>query len=125
MLWSRLCGNIAFSHVACDNIDNVVNKKPEEMEKHDIPAVEVVQPAEKDHAEAPQIKGPVDVPERKKAEEAQLDRPNAGREINQSWNVHWNLISAQSMMFCLFIQVLLCQRQRPIATNLPFLTMKS
>lgn len=65
------------SHV---HIDNVANKKPEEIEKPNVPAVEVVQPVEKDHAEAPQIKGPVEVPERKKEEEAQLDRPNAGKE---------------------------------------------
>ncbi|XP_027145132.1 putative sodium-coupled neutral amino acid transporter 10 isoform X3 [Larimichthys crocea] len=57
--------------------DNPANKKPVEIEKPDVPAVEVVQHV--DRAEPPQIKGPVEVPERKKKEEeAQLDRPDAG-----------------------------------------------
>lgn len=64
----------------CLHIDNVANKKPEEVQKPDLPAVEAVKPVEKDHAEAPQIKGPVEVPERKKEEEVQLDRPDAGKE---------------------------------------------
>lgn len=51
-----------------------------EIEKPDLPAVEVVQPAERDQAEPPQIKGPVELPERKKEEEVQLDRPDAGKE---------------------------------------------
>ncbi|GLD57565.1 putative sodium-coupled neutral amino acid transporter 10 [Lates japonicus] len=59
--------------------DNPPNKKPVEIEKPDLPAaVEVVQPVERDQAEPPQIKGPVEVPERKKEEEVQLDRPDAG-----------------------------------------------
>uniref|UniRef100_A0A7N6A1D4 Amino acid transporter transmembrane domain-containing protein n=1 Tax=Anabas testudineus TaxID=64144 RepID=A0A7N6A1D4_ANATE len=56
----------------------------EDVEKPDIPAVEVVQPLEKDRAEAPQIKGPVEVPERKKEEEVQLDRPKAGVAVPEA-----------------------------------------
>lgn len=60
-------------------VDNPANKKPVEIEKPDVPAVEVVQHV--DRAEPPQIKGPVEVPERKKKEEeAQLDRPDAGKQ---------------------------------------------
>uniref|UniRef100_A0A8C4H5V2 Solute carrier family 38 member 10 n=1 Tax=Dicentrarchus labrax TaxID=13489 RepID=A0A8C4H5V2_DICLA len=47
-----------------------------EIEKPDLPAVDVVKPVE--GAEPPQIKGPVEVPERNKDEEVQLDRPDAG-----------------------------------------------
>lgn len=65
----------------CLHADNPPNKKPVEIEKPDLPAaVEVVQPVERDQAEPPQIKGPVEVPERKKEEEVQLDRPDAGKE---------------------------------------------
>uniref|UniRef100_A0A8C4H602 Solute carrier family 38 member 10 n=1 Tax=Dicentrarchus labrax TaxID=13489 RepID=A0A8C4H602_DICLA len=56
--------------------DNPANKKPVEIEKPDLPAVDVVKPVE--GAEPPQIKGPVEVPERNKDEEVQLDRPDAG-----------------------------------------------
>nr|XP_046233536.1 putative sodium-coupled neutral amino acid transporter 10 isoform X1 [Scatophagus argus] len=56
--------------------DNPANKKPVEIEEPDLPAVKVVQPVER--AEPPQIKGPVEPPERKKEEEVQLDRPGAG-----------------------------------------------
>ncbi|XP_055005885.1 putative sodium-coupled neutral amino acid transporter 10 isoform X2 [Boleophthalmus pectinirostris] len=52
--------------------DNVPNKKPVEMEKPEIPVA-----VDRDQAEPPQIKGPVDLPERKKDEEVQLDRPEA------------------------------------------------
>ncbi|CAB1450682.1 unnamed protein product [Pleuronectes platessa] len=55
--------------------DNPPNKKPVEIEKPDLP---VVQPVERDQAEPPQIKGPVELPEGKKGEEVQLDRPDAG-----------------------------------------------
>ncbi|KAM6964542.1 putative sodium-coupled neutral amino acid transporter 10 isoform 2-T2 [Tautogolabrus adspersus] len=58
--------------------ENTLNKKPVEMEKPALPVVEVVKPVDRG-AEPPQIKGPVDVPERKKKEEeVQLDRPDAG-----------------------------------------------
>lgn len=50
----------------------------QEIEKPDLPAVAVVQPVERDPAEPPQIKGPVEVQE--KEEEVQLDRPDAGKE---------------------------------------------
>ncbi|KAK7919806.1 hypothetical protein WMY93_011090 [Mugilogobius chulae] len=53
--------------------DNVPNKKPVEIEKPEIPVA-----VERDQGEPPQIKGPVDLPERKKDEEVQLDRPEAG-----------------------------------------------
>ncbi|XP_034426012.1 putative sodium-coupled neutral amino acid transporter 10 isoform X1 [Hippoglossus hippoglossus] len=55
--------------------DNPPNKKPVEIEKPDLP---VVQPVERDPAEPPQIKGPVEIPEGKKGEEVQLNRPDAG-----------------------------------------------
>ncbi|XP_038592095.1 putative sodium-coupled neutral amino acid transporter 10 isoform X1 [Micropterus salmoides] len=58
--------------------DNLPNKKPMEIEKPDLPAVEVVQPVERGQAEPLQIKGPVELPEGKKEEEVQLDRPDAG-----------------------------------------------
>uniref|UniRef100_A0A3B4WPL7 Solute carrier family 38 member 10 n=1 Tax=Seriola lalandi dorsalis TaxID=1841481 RepID=A0A3B4WPL7_SERLL len=51
---------------------------PAEIEKPDLPGVPVVQPVERDQAEPPQIKGPVELPKRKKEEEVQLDRPDAG-----------------------------------------------
>lgn len=41
------------------------------------PAREALVPEEKDPAEPPQIKGPIEVPDRKN-EEVQLDRPEAG-----------------------------------------------
>ncbi|XP_029693164.1 putative sodium-coupled neutral amino acid transporter 10 isoform X2 [Takifugu rubripes] len=55
--------------------DNPANKNPLKIEKPDPPAVHDLQPGKR--AEPPQIKGPVDIPERKK-EEVQLDRPHAG-----------------------------------------------
>ncbi|XP_078136208.1 putative sodium-coupled neutral amino acid transporter 10 isoform X2 [Sander vitreus] len=58
--------------------DNPPNKKPAEIEKAELPAVQVVQPVERGPAEPPQIKGPVELPDRKKDEEVQLDRPDAG-----------------------------------------------
>ncbi|XP_028423040.1 putative sodium-coupled neutral amino acid transporter 10 isoform X1 [Perca flavescens] len=58
--------------------DNPTNKKPAEIEKPELPAVQVVQPVERGPAEPPQIKGPVELPDRKKDEEVQLDRPDAG-----------------------------------------------
>ncbi|XP_029933358.1 putative sodium-coupled neutral amino acid transporter 10 isoform X2 [Myripristis murdjan] len=54
---------------------SVIKKATEKLKP---PAVEVVQPVERDPAEPPQIKGPVELPERKKVEEVQLDRPDAG-----------------------------------------------
>ncbi|KAM7371015.1 hypothetical protein PAMP_010517 [Pampus punctatissimus] len=54
------------------------NKKSVEIEKPDVPAVEVVEPVKREPAEPPQIIGPVELPERKKEEEVQLDRPDAG-----------------------------------------------
>ncbi|XP_019938844.2 putative sodium-coupled neutral amino acid transporter 10 isoform X2 [Paralichthys olivaceus] len=58
--------------------DNPPNKKPVEIEKPDLPAAAGVQPVARDQAEPPQIKGPVELPEGKKGEEVQLDRPDAG-----------------------------------------------
>ncbi|KAI9518561.1 hypothetical protein NQZ68_035931 [Dissostichus eleginoides] len=57
--------------------ENLSIKKPVEMAKPDLPPVEAAQPVERDPPEAPQIKGPVELPE-KKEEEVQLDRPDAG-----------------------------------------------
>ncbi|XP_026170681.1 putative sodium-coupled neutral amino acid transporter 10 isoform X4 [Mastacembelus armatus] len=54
------------------------DKKPVEIEKPDVPGAEVVDAVRRDQAEPPQIKGPVELPERKKEEEVQLDRPDAG-----------------------------------------------
>ncbi|XP_047464105.1 putative sodium-coupled neutral amino acid transporter 10 isoform X2 [Mugil cephalus] len=54
--------------------DQPANKKPVEIEKPDHPGL---QPVEREQGEPPQIKGPVE-PERKKVEEVQLDRPDAG-----------------------------------------------
>uniref|UniRef100_A0A8D3EEC9 Solute carrier family 38 member 10 n=1 Tax=Scophthalmus maximus TaxID=52904 RepID=A0A8D3EEC9_SCOMX len=58
--------------------NNPANKKPVEIEKPDLPAVALVDPVERGQAEPPQIKGPVELPEGKKGEEVQLDRPDAG-----------------------------------------------
>lgn len=60
------------------HVENPANKKPVEIEKPDLPAVEGMQP--EDRVEPPQIKGPVELPERKKDEEVQLDRPDAGKQ---------------------------------------------
>ncbi|XP_063750140.1 putative sodium-coupled neutral amino acid transporter 10 isoform X1 [Eleginops maclovinus] len=57
--------------------ENLPNKKPVEIAKPDLPPVEGPQPVERDPPEAPQIKVPVELPEKKK-EEVQLDRPDAG-----------------------------------------------
>ncbi|KAL3051230.1 hypothetical protein OYC64_001492 [Pagothenia borchgrevinki] len=57
--------------------ENLSIKKPVEMAKPDLPLVGAAQPVERDPPEAPQIKGPVELPE-KKEEEVQLDRPDAG-----------------------------------------------
>uniref|UniRef100_A0A668A708 Solute carrier family 38 member 10 n=1 Tax=Myripristis murdjan TaxID=586833 RepID=A0A668A708_9TELE len=64
------------SNLPLPDIEKSVIKKATEKLKP--PAVEVVQPVERDPAEPPQIKGPVELPERKKVEEVQLDRPDAG-----------------------------------------------
>ncbi|XP_072312828.1 putative sodium-coupled neutral amino acid transporter 10 isoform X2 [Eucyclogobius newberryi] len=64
--------NPALPEIPALNVDNVPNKKPVEMEKPEMPVA-----VERDQAEPPQIKGPVDLPERKKDEEVQLDRPEA------------------------------------------------
>ncbi|KAM6897496.1 putative sodium-coupled neutral amino acid transporter 10 [Xenentodon cancila] len=52
-------------------------KEPVEIQKPNLPPLEVVQPAEREEAEPPQIKGPIDLPDRKE-EVVQLDRPDAG-----------------------------------------------
>ncbi|KAM8836740.1 solute carrier family 38 member 10 isoform 1-T1 [Spinachia spinachia] len=60
--------------------DNAANTKPVEIAKPEVPAEEVVQPVP---PEPPQIIGPVELPERKEEEEAQLDRPGAGVAVAQ------------------------------------------
>uniref|UniRef100_A0A7N8YI81 Solute carrier family 38 member 10 n=1 Tax=Mastacembelus armatus TaxID=205130 RepID=A0A7N8YI81_9TELE len=60
------------------NIQAPPPPKPVEIEKPDVPGAEVVDAVRRDQAEPPQIKGPVELPERKKEEEVQLDRPDAG-----------------------------------------------
>lgn len=101
--------------------------KPAEIEKPDLPAVAVVQPVERDQAEPPQIKGPVEVPDRKKEEEVQLDRPDAGKETEPRLkpSTASSRECVEFMNLCLFAQVLRCQRERPIATNHPSPMMRS
>lgn len=56
--------------------------EPDPGEKPDRPPIEVEQPVEKTGEEPPQIKGPVEVAERKDEEEkVQLDRPEAGNTL--------------------------------------------
>ncbi|XP_061823470.1 putative sodium-coupled neutral amino acid transporter 10 isoform X4 [Nerophis lumbriciformis] len=57
--------------------DNPPNRLME-IDQPDPQAVELMQPDNREQEEAPQIKGPVELPESKKEEEVQLDRPNAG-----------------------------------------------
>lgn len=52
--------------------------KPKPAVEQIMPVEEVKGPEEKGPAEPPQIKVPMEVPERKKDEEAQVDRPGAG-----------------------------------------------
>lgn len=59
----------------CLHVDNPVNKKPVEIEKPDVQHLNGIQPGKGD---PPQIIGPVELPERKNRDEAQLDRPDAG-----------------------------------------------
>ncbi|XP_067344220.1 putative sodium-coupled neutral amino acid transporter 10 isoform X1 [Channa argus] len=59
-------------------VDKAANEKPVEEEKPNLQALDVVKPPEKEQGEPPQIKGPVELPERKEDEEVQLDRPDAG-----------------------------------------------
>ncbi|XP_029383317.1 putative sodium-coupled neutral amino acid transporter 10 isoform X2 [Echeneis naucrates] len=56
--------------------ENLPIKMAGEMDRPDPVAIE--QPVERHQAEPPQIKLPVELPERKKEEEVQLDRPDAG-----------------------------------------------
>lgn len=60
----------------CPRADNPLNKKPVEPEKPDLPPVKDMQAGQK--GDPPQIKGPVELPEKKSGEEVQLDRPDAG-----------------------------------------------
>ncbi|XP_026866226.2 putative sodium-coupled neutral amino acid transporter 10 isoform X1 [Electrophorus electricus] len=53
-------------------------EKPKPAVEQVLPPGQVVVPGEKAPADPPQIIGPVEVPERKKKEEAQLNRPEAG-----------------------------------------------
>ncbi len=56
--------------------------EPDPGEKPDRPPIEVVQPVEKKAEDPAQIKGPVEVAERKdKEEKVQLDRPEAGNTL--------------------------------------------
>uniref|UniRef100_A0A665W9K9 Amino acid transporter transmembrane domain-containing protein n=1 Tax=Echeneis naucrates TaxID=173247 RepID=A0A665W9K9_ECHNA len=60
----------------CLHAENLPIKMAGEMDRPDPVAIE--QPVERHQAEPPQIKLPVELPERKKEEEVQLDRPDAG-----------------------------------------------
>uniref|UniRef100_A0A674NFM1 Solute carrier family 38 member 10 n=1 Tax=Takifugu rubripes TaxID=31033 RepID=A0A674NFM1_TAKRU len=79
VLWVGLCilllSTFTTLSISARSPDNPANKNPLKIEKPDPPAVHDLQPGKR--AEPPQIKGPVDIPERKK-EEVQLDRPHAG-----------------------------------------------
>lgn len=80
------------------------NKKPVEIENPDLPAVAVVQPAQKDRADPPQIKGPVELPERKKEDEVQLDRPDAGKQTEPQLEFSLELKCVELMMLGVFPQ---------------------
>lgn len=54
--------------------------KPGDIGQPDLPAVNELEPDKRQPEEPLQIKGPVGLPESKKEEEVQLDRPDAGKE---------------------------------------------
>ncbi|XP_019725720.1 putative sodium-coupled neutral amino acid transporter 10 isoform X1 [Hippocampus comes] len=59
--------------------ENLPNVKPGDIGQPDLPAVvDELEPNKRQPEEALQIKGPVGLPESKKEEEVQLDRPDAG-----------------------------------------------
>nr|XP_020461780.1 putative sodium-coupled neutral amino acid transporter 10 isoform X3 [Monopterus albus] len=72
--------------------DSTPNQKPVEIEKPDLPrAAEVVESVQRNQAEPPPIKGPVESPElteRKKEEEVQLDRPDAAGGVVPEVEAH-------------------------------------
>lgn len=73
--WACVCsaGETPVVPVAAGKLD-----KLEPAVEQILPAEEIKSPEEKEPAEPPQIKVPMEVPERKKKEEVQLDRPEAG-----------------------------------------------
>ncbi|XP_061611882.1 putative sodium-coupled neutral amino acid transporter 10 isoform X2 [Phyllopteryx taeniolatus] len=58
--------------------ENLPDMKPVDIQQPDIQAVDELQPDKRQPVEPLQIKGPVGLPESKKEEEVQLDRPDAG-----------------------------------------------
>ncbi|XP_061561855.1 putative sodium-coupled neutral amino acid transporter 10 isoform X3 [Phycodurus eques] len=58
--------------------ENLPDMKPVDIQQPDIQAVDELQPNKRQPVEPLQIKGPVGLPESKKEEEVQLDRPDAG-----------------------------------------------
>ncbi|XP_051925587.1 putative sodium-coupled neutral amino acid transporter 10 isoform X1 [Hippocampus zosterae] len=58
--------------------ENLPDVKPGDIGQPDLPAVDELEPNKGQPEEALQIKGPVGLPESKKEEEVQLDRPDAG-----------------------------------------------
>lgn len=60
--------------------ENLPNVKPGDIGQPDLPAVNELEPDKRQPEEPLQIKGPVGLPESKKEEEVQLDRPDAGKE---------------------------------------------
>ncbi|XP_061120871.1 putative sodium-coupled neutral amino acid transporter 10 isoform X4 [Syngnathus typhle] len=58
--------------------EDLANVKAIDIDKPELPAVDELQPNKRQPEEPPQIKGPVELPDSKKEEEVQLDRPDAG-----------------------------------------------
>lgn len=78
--------------------DQPANKKPVEIENPDHPPG--LQPVERQKEEPPQIKGPVELPERKKVEEVQLDRPDAGKETKPNLECYLELELCRISFVC-------------------------
>lgn len=76
--------------------------------------------------EPPQIKGPVELPQREVEKVVQVDRPDAGKippppQANPELSPDFE----QRGINCLSIQASHCRREKPIATNRPSPTTAS